>query len=60
MYCIKFTVGSASGMWCDPCIRGNTNPMTFHDKGNAEQEAETLNIQYNNEGYSFTVADYNA
>lgn len=60
MYCIKFVVGSAEGTWCDPCIRGNTDPMLFHDPVNAEREAESLNIQYNNEGYSFTVAPHNS
>lgn len=57
MYCIQFTVGSASGKWCDPSIRGNTEPMTFHCKTMAEQEAEALNIQFNNEGYAFSVVD---
>jgi len=58
MFCIKYTVGSYTADWCDPSIRGNTKPMTFHDPVMAEQEAEALNIQFNNEGYAFTVAPY--
>lgn len=58
MFCIKYTVGDYTGLWCDPCIRGNVEPLTYHDRGNADNEASDLNRQYNNEGYKFFVAEH--
>ena len=55
VYCIKFKVGDYTGSWCDPSIRGNVEPLTYHSESNAAIECAMLNCQYNNEGYSFWV-----
>lgn len=55
MYYIEFTAGKDKGKWVDVNTRGNTTPMHFHEKINADSECELLNRQYNNEGFCFTV-----
>lgn len=58
MYQIIATEGKNSYPWCDPCIRGNCQPMQFHDRLLADKECDMLNLQYYNEGYSFHVLDF--
>lgn len=55
MFCIKYTVDGETGQWIDPNVRGNREPMTYHDRSNADAECELLVRQYCQEGYHFFV-----
>ncbi len=57
MYRITYTVGGFSASWCDPTIRGNTEPMEYHSYEMAEKEIEFLSLQYAAEGYTFTITN---
>ena len=58
MYCIKYRVDNQEGIWIDPNIRGNREPLTYTLKAHADKECDILATQYHSEGFIFWVELY--